>query len=118
MRQLQSVGPRAASTLVAAFSYLRVARGRGDSKLQPSVGRLTRVPTLAATTALPYPHRDRATAGLRAALRLQAGSADRLDWASLRVAGPVVSRDARGREWFAYCAEVDVTEQPRCPPRT
>ncbi len=118
MHRLRSVGLRAALTLVAAFSHLRVARGRGDSKPHPSVGRLIGVPALAATTALPYPHRDRATAGLRAALRLQAGPADRLDWATLRVAGPVVSRDARGREWFAYRAEVDVAEQLRCPVRT
>ncbi len=76
----------------------------------PGAGTLIVVPTLAATTGLPYPHRDRATAGLRAALRLQAGPEDRLDWATLIVAGPVVSRDARGREWFTYRAEVDVAE--------
>ncbi len=68
------------------------------------------VPSLAATTALPYPHRDRATASLRAALRLQAGLGDRLDWSTLTVTGPHVTRDARGREWFTYRAEVGTAE--------
>jgi hypothetical protein len=64
------------------------------------------VPTFAATTALPYPHLDRATAGLRAALRQQAGLHNRLDWATLAVTGPDVTQDPRGRDWFEYRAEV------------
>ncbi len=70
------------------------------------------VPTFAATTALPYPHLDRATAGLRAALRQQAGLHDRLDWATLAVAGPDVTQDPRGRDWFEYRAEVGTASHP------
>ncbi len=78
------------------------------------------VPSFAATTALPFPHRDRATAGLRAALRLQAAPCDRLDWDTLTVTGPQVTRDARGREWFTYHAEVGTAEHthPHDAPRT
>ncbi|MEI4272160.1 hypothetical protein TEK04_10535 [Klenkia sp. LSe6-5] len=70
------------------------------------------MPTFAATTALSYPRRDRATAGLPAALREQAGPRHQLDWATLAVTGPDVSRDARGRDWFEYRAEVSTTGHP------
>jgi hypothetical protein len=93
------------------FCHLRVRTiAEGGQRREPAVT-LHCVPTFAATTALPYPHRDRATAGLRAALRLQAGPGDRLEWDTLTVTGPEVTRDTRGREWFTYRAEVSTGER-------
>jgi hypothetical protein len=63
--------------------------------------------TFEATTALPYPHLDRATAGLRGELRQQllaAGDVDRPDWSTLTVTGPQEFADARGQMWFGYSA--------------
>jgi hypothetical protein len=65
---------------------------------------------LVATTALPYPHRDRSTAGLRAELRHRAGDG-RPDWATFEVTGPVEVPDARGRVWFEYRATVGTSDQ-------
>ncbi len=47
--------------------------------------------TYTAVTALPHPHLERATAGLRAQLRarlLDAGSTEPPDWTGLEVSGP------------------------------
>ncbi len=41
---------------------------------------------------------------------MQAALCDRLDWDTLAVTGPQVTRDARGREWFTYRAEVGTAE--------
>jgi hypothetical protein len=63
-----------------------------------------------ATTALPYPHLKRATAGLRAELRhqlLAAGVVATPDWTTLAVAGPEQFTDERGRIWFGYQAMLD-----------
>ena len=52
---------------------------------------------------LPFPHTERATAGLQAQLREQALAAGcRVDWSSLTVTGPTTSSDAQGNEWFNY----------------
>lgn len=63
---------------------------------------------LTATTALPYPHLERATAGLRAELRHQLGAGELADWSTLEVTGPSKVPDARGRVWFEYSATVEV----------
>ena len=63
--------------------------------------------TYTATTALPYPHLERATAGLRAALRhqlLAAGVVGAPDWFTLIVEGPEEFLDGRGQTWFGYWA--------------
>lgn len=63
-----------------------------------------------ATTELPYPHLERATAGLRAELRhkLMDSDPDALpDWSTLTVSGPRESADGRGRTWFAYVATIE-----------
>ena len=63
--------------------------------------------TYTATTALPYPHLERATTGLRVALRhqlLPAGVVGAPDWATLTVDGPEEFTDGRGRTWFGYWA--------------
>ena len=68
------------------------------------------MPTVSATTALPYENLERATAGLRGQLRLQLldGGDDGLpDWSTLQIAGPVTTTDARGRTWYEYAATVD-----------
>jgi hypothetical protein len=64
------------------------------------------VPQYSATTALPYPHRERATAGLRAELRHHLRAGEQADWATLAIAGPKHVPDARGRTWFEYVATV------------
>lgn len=66
--------------------------------------------TFTATTALPYPHLERATAGLRGELRLQllaAGVTDAPDWSTLAVEGPQEFLDGRGLTWFGYWASVE-----------
>ena len=66
--------------------------------------------TFTATTALPYPHLERATAGLRAELRHKLLAADVVaapDWARLTVEGPEEFADDRGRTWFGYWATLD-----------
>jgi hypothetical protein len=70
-----------------------------------------------ATTALPYPHLERATAGLRGQLRLHLLAADVVgvpEWAALSVCGPEEFTDGRGRTWFGYHATIDapVPEDP------
>jgi hypothetical protein len=67
---------------------------------------------LTATTALPYPHLERATAGLRGALRQQllaAGVVAAPDWSTLTVTGPEEFADERGQVWFGYWATLDRT---------
>lgn len=64
---------------------------------------------LVGTTALPYSHRDRATAGLRAELRHQAAAHGAIpDWATFEVANPTEAADGRGRVWFEYRATVQI----------
>jgi hypothetical protein len=65
---------------------------------------------LTAVTALPYPHLERATAGLRASLRHQLLATSRHAfpaWETLTVDGPVQVTDVRGRVWFEYRASLD-----------
>lgn len=65
--------------------------------------------TFTATTALPYPHLERATAGLRAELRhrlIDAGILEAPDWSSLTVEGPQQFADERGHVWFGYWASL------------
>lgn len=68
--------------------------------------------TYRATTALPYEHLERATAGLRAELRHQVlaaeGAGAQPDWSTLEVTGPVLRPDSRGTVWFEYAATVDL----------
>jgi hypothetical protein len=66
------------------------------------------VPTHVACTALPYPHRVTAAAGLRAQLRERVGASALVDWTTLTVTGPVEAADARGRTWYEYRAELTV----------
>ncbi len=67
--------------------------------------------TYTATTVVPSADVDRATAGLRAALRLAvaAGSPGEVpDWSTLIVTGPVVTADAGGwgGSWHEYTGVV------------
>ncbi len=62
--------------------------------------------TFTATTALPYPHFDRATAGLRHKL-LTAGVTGTPDWSTLTVTGPEEFTGGNGNLWFGYWAMVD-----------
>ncbi len=59
-----------------------------------------------ARTALPYAHLERATAGLRAQLRLHVPVTETPDWTSFTVTGPAEVRDANGNVWQEYAAEV------------
>jgi len=62
-----------------------------------------------ASTALPYQHLDRATAGLRAELRHKLVHADVHEmpmWDTFEVTGPPEFTDLRGRVWFEYRATV------------
>jgi hypothetical protein len=62
-----------------------------------------------ATTALPYEHLERATAGLRAELRRQllgAGVHEMPKWETFDVTGPTEFTDLRGRTWYEYRATV------------
>jgi hypothetical protein len=66
--------------------------------------------TFTATTALPYEHLERATAGLRAELRqrlLQADVHQMPLWDTFTVSGPHEFTDMRGRQWFEYRATVE-----------
>jgi hypothetical protein len=68
------------------------------------------VSTFSATTALPYEHLDRATAGLRAELRqrlLQADVHETPMWDTFEVTGPHEFTDLRGRTWYEYRAAVE-----------
>lgn len=64
------------------------------------------MPCYEAVTALPFPHLDRATAGLRAMLRSLLADGELPDWSTLVVTGPEEVADARGRSWFEYRAEM------------
>jgi hypothetical protein len=69
--------------------------------------------TFTATTALPHPHLERATAGLRDELRhqlLAAGVTEAPDWTSMTVRGPEEFQDGKGRTWFGYWVCIDVPE--------
>jgi hypothetical protein len=72
-----------------------------------AVGNPGVVTTFSATTALPYEHLQRATAGLRGQLRLLAVDAGEVpDWSTLAVTGPTESIGAHGRIWFEWSADV------------
>jgi hypothetical protein len=63
-----------------------------------------------ARAALPYEHRERAGAGLRAELRRQLLAADvhkRPKWETFDVTGPTEFPDLRGRTWYEYRATVE-----------
>jgi hypothetical protein len=62
---------------------------------------------LSASTALPYVHRERAIAGLRAELRHRLGPGELADWSTLQVAGRDQELDRAGRTWFTYTATVE-----------
>lgn len=64
------------------------------------------VSTHGASTALPFPHRDRAAAGLRAQLRYLVPDGETADWATFTITGPTEVLDPRGNIWFEYAAEV------------
>jgi len=58
-----------------------------------------------AVTALPYPHLERAEAGLHAGLRHRLGMGEQADWTTLEASGPhPVLLGAQGRMWFEYRA--------------
>ncbi|GAB3309628.1 hypothetical protein GCM10027451_19600 [Geodermatophilus aquaeductus] len=65
-----------------------------------------------ASSALPFEHLMRATAGLRAQLRQEVlaaeGPAVLPAWSTLQVTGPHPVADGRGRAWFGYRATIDV----------
>jgi hypothetical protein len=66
--------------------------------------------TFTATTAPPYEHLGRATAGLRAELRrrlLTAGVHRVPAWHTFVITGPVKFTDARRRRSYEYSATVD-----------
>ena len=66
--------------------------------------------TFTATAAHPYENLERATAGLRAALRhqlLATGIRDMRVWETLVVTGPVECADRRGNTWYEYRATVE-----------
>lgn len=65
------------------------------------------VPTYSATTALPYPHLERATAGLRAELRHRLDVGELADWSTLEVTGPAEVPDGLQRVCYEYRASVD-----------
>lgn len=74
---------------------------------------------LTATTALPYPHLERATAGLRGQLRLGLAHGELADWSTLVVTGPTPATDTLGRRWFEYQGTVSSDAGPvgTGPPR-
>jgi hypothetical protein len=87
------------------------------------VGHAWRV-TLTATTALPYLHLERATAGLRAELRRQLLKGNVYEmpmWGTFMVTGPHQFTDLRGRTRYEYRATVegrspfDRTMSPEAP---
>ena len=63
---------------------------------------------------LPAPDLERATAGLRGALRLEIALAttDLPDWSTLVIDGPSAGLGLHGRPWFRYTATV-ATRPPR-----
>ncbi len=67
-----------------------------------------------ASTALPYEHLERATAGLRAELRQRLLHTDvhvTPVWETFTVTGPQEFADLRGRTWFEYRATVTSRSQ-------
>jgi hypothetical protein len=76
-----------------------------------------------ATTALPYEHLDRATAGLRTELRRQLLAANVHTvplWDTFAVTGPHQFEDRRGQAWYEYRASVECRElmEWETPPRS
>ncbi len=66
--------------------------------------------TFTATAAYPYDNFERATAGLRAALRHQllvGGIRGLRVWDTFVVTGPTTTKDARGNIWFEWAGTVD-----------
>ena len=66
--------------------------------------------TFIATAAYPYESLERATQGIRAALRhqiLAAGIRGLQVWDTFVVTGPTTAKDARGNTWFEYRATVE-----------
>jgi hypothetical protein len=59
------------------------------------IGNAEVMPTVEATIALSYPYTERATAGLRAALRAQLPNGELPDWSTLVVTGPVGPVDVK-----------------------
>lgn len=69
--------------------------------------------TFTATTALPYPHLERATAAMRAELRhrlADGGVREAPDWTRLAVEGPVEFTDNNGNTWFGYRATLETSQ--------
>ncbi len=65
-----------------------------------------------AAAALPYPDRDRATAGLRGQLRLMVlAGGTTPDWSTLIVEGPVETPGLHGRVWFEWSASVEADDE-------
>jgi hypothetical protein len=79
-----------------------MSRPRGASPLSRLGSDHDTVPTYGAQTALPYPHRERAAAGLRAQLRYLLPVGVAADWSTFTVTGPTEVPDARGNTWFQY----------------
>ena len=65
-----------------------------------------------ASTALPFEHLERATAGLRAQLRQEVLAAEGLAvlpvWSTMAVIGPHPEVDSRGTAWLGYRATIDI----------
>lgn len=57
-----------------------------------------------ASTALPYPHLEWASAGLRAGLRHRLPTDEVADWTMLEILGPTETTDGLGRTRFEYRA--------------
>ena len=71
--------------------------------------------TFTATAASPYENLERATAGLRAALRhqlLATGIRDMWAWQTLVVTGPVECPDRRGNTRYEHRATVESRRPP------
>jgi hypothetical protein len=69
-----------------------------------------------AAAAYPYPHRERATAGLRGQLRLLTGGDGFLpDWSTLVVEGPSEAAGLHGRIWFEWTATVEAISSGASP---
>jgi hypothetical protein len=69
--------------------------------------------TFTATTALPYPDLERATAGLWTELRhqlLDAGVTNTPDWSGLTIEGPQEFADGNDTTWFGYWATLTTPE--------
>ena len=73
--------------------------------------------TFTSTAAYPYADLERATLGLRAALRhqlLAAGVRSSQVWPTFVVTGPAEYADRLGRTWYQYRATVESRPQIHC----